>query len=379
MANGSRSRTFLRKQGQSTRRFFGKLPMVDPGATTLAMSANDAPGNPDASAAATLVPVQNADAHTGVVTPPPALPSDHIDSQGEIDGEFPDHPIADIIPCMSDEDLDGLTSDIRKNGLGEDIVLFEGKILDGRGRNRACKGAGVEPRYVDYTGSDPLGFVVSKNLHRRHLTDSQRTVAAAKASDLKLGANQHSEGMPIGIAAKLFDVSPRSVARVKAALRDGVPELIEAVESGQVAPSEAETISKLSKPKQRKAVVRSAKPGPRRKANKPNGKVPPPNVNSLIEAYKVEIKGFQQQLRQLQKELADARQASPPPAVADIKAVVEVGDLGLPPFLVRRELTAVEQQQADDLEQAWGKACVLVQDRFLAKHHRSLTTTTTAS
>jgi ParB-like chromosome segregation protein Spo0J len=168
------------------------------------------------------------------------------------------HRYANIFPMMDGDAIEALARDIKENGLREKIVMFEGKILDGRCRQRACQQAGVKPKYKDYDGDDPLAFVVSKNLHRRHLNDSQRALAAGLASDLKRGANQHTEGLPIGRASKLFNVKERSGARGKEVVRHGVPEVVAAVAGGKLAISKAAKISRLPKSKQRKALASSA-------------------------------------------------------------------------------------------------------------------------
>ena len=49
------------------------------------------------------------------------------------------HPIANILPMMSDEELSELSKDITSNGLRVPILLHEGKILDGRSRYQACE------------------------------------------------------------------------------------------------------------------------------------------------------------------------------------------------------------------------------------------------
>jgi hypothetical protein len=108
-------------------------------------------------------------------------------------------------------------------------------------------------------------------------------MVAARLSDQKLGVNQYTtEGMPIGRAAKVFDVSPRSVARTKVVLRDGVPELVEAVASGQVAISEAEKISKLPKSKQRRALASRAGPRRRRSAKPKTAKSKAPSKSDSV-------------------------------------------------------------------------------------------------
>ena len=93
------------------------------------------------------------------------------------------HPASTLFPVMSGTELDGLVEDIKKNGLLEPIVLHQGKVLDGRNRLLACERAKVKPKFVDWDGDDfsPILYVLSKNLHRRHLTTSQRAAIAAKS------------------------------------------------------------------------------------------------------------------------------------------------------------------------------------------------------
>jgi 16S rRNA G966 N2-methylase RsmD len=90
------------------------------------------------------------------------------------------HPIADLIPSMSEEEYRGLVEDIKINGLIDPIYLFEGRILDGRHRYRACLELNIEPRFEEYQGDGPVAFVISRNLKRRHLTESQRAALAVE-------------------------------------------------------------------------------------------------------------------------------------------------------------------------------------------------------
>jgi hypothetical protein len=85
-----------------------------------------------------------------------------------------------------------LVADIKGHGLLEPIWLYQGKILDGRNRYRACNKAGIKPRFSDYKGADPPAFIISRNLKRRYLNASQRAMAADSLAVLKLGANQHA-------------------------------------------------------------------------------------------------------------------------------------------------------------------------------------------
>jgi ParB-like chromosome segregation protein Spo0J len=145
------------------------------------------------------------------------------------------HPFADLFPIL-DKDSVGfkaLIEDIKANRQHEPVLLYEGKILDGRNRYNACQHLGRDVLTRDYMGTDPIGYVLSINLHRRHLNTSQRAMVAARLANLKDGANQHSEGTSIEVAAKLLNVGRASVERAKQVLAKGDPSLIEEVEQGQ--------------------------------------------------------------------------------------------------------------------------------------------------
>ncbi len=92
------------------------------------------------------------------------------------------HPIARIFPLLSDDELQQLADDIRNNGLKLPIVLFEGKILDGRNRHAACLIAGVKPTFTEFHGTaiEATHHCWSLNRSRRHLNSSQAAVAESK-------------------------------------------------------------------------------------------------------------------------------------------------------------------------------------------------------
>jgi ParB-like chromosome segregation protein Spo0J len=151
-----------------------------------------------------------------------------------------------------------LVEDIKERKQQEPIWLYEDKILDGRNRYRACQQLGIEVDVRTYHKhkSDPVSFVLSVNLHRRHLNEGQRAMVAAKLANLDLGANQHSEGTSTDAASKLLNVSRSSVDRARAVLAKGDPSLVEAVEGGAVSLTEAANTAKSGKGSRR----RSAKP-----------------------------------------------------------------------------------------------------------------------
>ena len=146
---------------------------------------------------------------------------------------FPVHPAAELFPLMQGADFDAFVEDIRVNGQQEPVVLdADGRLLDGRNRARACTSLGLRITTRRYDGDDPMQFVISHNLHRRHLTDSQRAMIAAELATLAVGSNQFSEGPPDGgpsLAAAevqaLMQVSDGSLYRAKVIHREGTPEL----------------------------------------------------------------------------------------------------------------------------------------------------------
>lgn len=161
-------------------------------------------------------------------------------------GELSFHPIAAVFPLMTEAELEELADDIRENGLRVPIVLHpDGAILDGRNRYLACRRAGIEPEAVAYDGNDPVGFVVSLNLRRRHLDGSQRAMVGARIATLPHGGDRRSDqaaNLPVEIptqaeTAELLAVSGRSIRHARAVLEHGSPDVIAAVEEGDLAVS----------------------------------------------------------------------------------------------------------------------------------------------
>src|SRR5258708_1494912 len=112
-------------------------------------------------------------------------PNPHPDQAQPTTRLFTFHPAADIFPLMSGTEFDELVGDIKANGLKEPVVLYDGKLLDGRNRARACNAAGIPVSMEEHQEGcarigDPFAYVVSKNFHRRHLTPEQKREALVK-------------------------------------------------------------------------------------------------------------------------------------------------------------------------------------------------------
>jgi ParB-like chromosome segregation protein Spo0J len=165
------------------------------------------------------------------------------------------HPLSEIFPPMEGDEFDALVEDIRRNGLRQPLVMYQGKILDGRNRWRACEKAGVKATTTDYRGNDPLGYVLSLNLNRRHLTPTQRAIVAENIVTTTHGGFRHGEDSrtkgsrdPLIAevsrekAARIMDTSPGTMKRVRKVLDHGTEPLKAAIKADKL---DAGTAAKL--------------------------------------------------------------------------------------------------------------------------------------
>ena len=174
------------------------------------------------------------------------------------------HPYAEIFPLMEGSPFDELVADIKVYGLREKIWTYEGKILDGRNRFLACQKAKIKPEYRTFkgTGQGALAFVISANIHRRQLTDTQRAMAAARIATLRQGGDSNA---PRGAltqtqAAEHMQVSRRSVQRARKVIESGSKQLQHAVESGDVPLTMAAAVTELPKSQQLAAATHKPEP-----------------------------------------------------------------------------------------------------------------------
>jgi ParB-like chromosome segregation protein Spo0J len=168
------------------------------------------------------------------------------------------HPVAALFPMMTGQEFTELVADIKANGLVNPIIRQGDTLIDGRNRMAACERAGVTPRFTEFTGDDPTAFIISANIHRRHLKESQRAIIAGRIANMKLGDNQHTkEGALIEApisqpqAAAMLNVSRASVQRAAAIERDA-PELAQQVLEGKMSVHAAKKQIEDEKPKPQK-------------------------------------------------------------------------------------------------------------------------------
>ena len=203
--------------------------------------------------------------------------------------QYERHPLSLAFADMAPEDFKALVEDVSVNGLREMGYLYEGKVLDGWHRMRACAIAGKIFRAEDYKGANPVGFVRSKNMHRRHLTASQRAATEVALSEWAVsGTNLKNLGTGAAAApvatvadmAKAAQVSERTIQQAKVAQKAG---LGEAVKEGKVSAEQAAELAKLA-PEMRVAAV-EAPPEKKRNAE--------PRVNKNKEIEKLLARVYQ--------------------------------------------------------------------------------------
>jgi protein gp37/ParB-like chromosome segregation protein Spo0J len=166
------------------------------------------------------------------------------------------HPLSAAFPSMSDAAFGELRADIAANGLRHPIVLYDGAVLDGWHRYRACTETGIPIKSTEFKGDADKArkFVVSANLMRRHLDTSERALIAARFATLAHGSNRYDgrgtkSSLLIEEAAKLFNVGTSAVKDARAVLTEGSPETIAAVEAGEMSVSRAAKETRASTPK----------------------------------------------------------------------------------------------------------------------------------
>jgi N6-adenosine-specific RNA methylase IME4 len=169
------------------------------------------------------------------------------------------HEVAGIFPLLEGDEYRSLRDDISANGLLEPIWIHDNKIIDGRNRYIACMDLGIEPQYRQWDGRGSLvGFAVSLNLKRRHLTSSQRAMVAlevekqlgveAKANLVTSTGGKNPQPFqkvekaePIHAAeqaAAIVGTNRQYVIDAKRIAREA-PELVEKIRSGELTIPEA--------------------------------------------------------------------------------------------------------------------------------------------
>lgn len=168
------------------------------------------------------------------------------------------HPDANTVRMMDENEYAALRADIQKNGQLVPVTICQGKLLDGRNRQRACIELGI-PLRVENAGDsdvDTVAMVYSLNVTRRHLNTAERAFMGADLANLENGSNRYSS--KVGIqnghlesgrkytrheAATVVECSPQDITAARN-VRKYAPELEEKAKSGEMHIREAEMLAK---------------------------------------------------------------------------------------------------------------------------------------
>lgn len=187
------------------------------------------------------------------------LPFEHYAGLG-----YATHRYADFIPVADDKDQQALRASIGQIGLLDPIMLYQGAILDGRHRYKACVVLGVEPTFREFEGDDEaaLQFVLAKNIARRQLTTGQklslleklrpelgrlRAEAAQRnrwTDQATTGCSEKGSGYVANQEADLVDLSRETVRQYKkisdyASKDEAMAEVLDQIKSGEVSVGKA--------------------------------------------------------------------------------------------------------------------------------------------
>lgn len=188
--------------------------------------------------------------------------------------EYPIHPACADVPKMTEQEYAEFKEDIRLHGLDEAVVILDGKVIDGRHRQRACVELDIKFDTIKYVGKKDeksiRRFVKRRVLLRRNLSPSQRAMHAAEYADIgdeyenknpaefsgKKTRDSH-QSAAVEAAAEAAGVSADSVKKAKK-LKAESPKLAEKVASGDMTLNAA--TNAMNADKKKAEAEESAKP-----------------------------------------------------------------------------------------------------------------------
>ena len=165
--------------------------------------------------------------------------------------DYPLHPLAEIIPPMTEDEFQSLKEDIAAVGQIDAITLMDGMVLDGRHRLRACRELGIDPQFAEMDGATEehaVNFVRSVNTKRRNLNKSQLAMVGAALAKYS--------GMGVEEAANEVGISTRGIREGKAVIDGSADEVKDAVKEGRIAVSDAAKVAGESHDDQREALAK---------------------------------------------------------------------------------------------------------------------------
>lgn len=210
------------------------------------------------------------------------------------------HPLCTLFPRLAGGEFDALVADIKANGLRQPIILHEGMILDGGNRYRACIEAGVTPKFVKFDGDNVVAFVLSANLHRRHMTPGQQAAIVATAQDWARANTRGGDRKSDQSATLHFDSATARAAESGASLR--TQKMADKVAKADPALAKEVAHGKVSLPKA-VAKVEGKKEPTKKSEPTPKPKKGEPTIESL-QAENAELRDELSMMRDNARELA---------------------------------------------------------------------------
>jgi hypothetical protein len=178
------------------------------------------------------------------------------------------HPAADLVPMSTDEEFQAGCRDVKARGFLHPVkVTNKNLLIDGRNRLQIGWALGLDPALERFNPSDPIAYVLSENVVRRHLTVGQRAMIAEKLATLPRGRPRGKSEEPQNFqrcksqaeAAGELYVTPKAITMARTIRRWGAPEEVQAVEAG------AESLEQAYERAQKKKYEAEGKPPPKRK------------------------------------------------------------------------------------------------------------------
>jgi hypothetical protein len=172
--------------------------------------------------------------------------------------EYEIDPISSASPDMNDPDFAALKQSIAEIGQLVSIVVAGGKIIDGRKRYRACTELGKVPSVIELPlGADTATHAAALNLLRTQYSPSQRAMYAAAIATRRAGRNWDAnspnlENNPPTTrqAASAAGVSLAQLGYAKQVRATAIPEVVAAVERGDLTVHGALAVAKAPKHEQ---------------------------------------------------------------------------------------------------------------------------------
>ena len=135
------------------------------------------------------------------------------------------HPLGKLFSGIVGSSYRSLKADIAEQGMTDAIVLHEGKILDGKVRHQICReliqGNSFTGDIAVQTlpaGVAPLRYLISRNLQRRHLNESQRAIIGVR---ILTEAGNDFKGRTDEQVAELFNISQRQAIAARQVINQG--------------------------------------------------------------------------------------------------------------------------------------------------------------